>query len=176
MANSAIRMEQLTRDFSTVRAVDRLSDRVILFGKIAVPVCLAWLMTLLTLFLSLIIVNVTNWEGQLIHFSSNILLINILLSLIMAILMASVGVILSLKASTVQDTTQTLMASTMFPLILLQIGGLVVLQMKRDWLDNIMEFFGSVDATYIILIIGVVLIALCAVFLRITIARLSGQG
>jgi len=175
MANSAIRMEQLTRDFSTVRAVDRLSDRVILFGKIAVPVCLAWLMTLLTLFLSLIIVNVTNWEVQLILFPSNILLVNILLSLIMAILMASVSIIISLKASTVQNTTQTLMAFTMFPLILLQVGGLVLLQMKRDWLDNIIAFFGDVGVTHVMLIAGDILILLCAVFLRIAIARLSGQ-
>jgi len=97
----------------------RLPDRAILFGKIALAVGYAWLMTFLTLIVSLVTANIVHWSGQITLFTPAVALTNVVLTLLLAIIMANLGVLISLRSSTVQGATQTLMAAVMFPLIIL---------------------------------------------------------
>ena len=48
----------------------RLPDHAILLGKVAVAVGYAWVMTLMLLLVSLVVVNVTPWDGQVLLYAS----------------------------------------------------------------------------------------------------------
>jgi len=149
----------------------RLPDRAVLFGKIAVAVGYGWGVTLLTLLMSLVTVNIVHWDGQIMFYTPTIALANAGLSLVMATIMAGLGILISLRSATVQGATQTMMLILMLPLIVLQIGGLLVLQVRREWFESIREALASVDATHLILIVGTVLIMACLGFLWAAMAR-----
>jgi len=149
----------------------RLPDRAILFGKIAMAVGYGWGITLIVLIISLVTVNIAHWDGQLMLFTPTIALVNIVFSLILASIMACLGVLISLRASTVQGATQFLMAATLFPLILLQVAGVLVLQVWREWFDNFMNTLATVNWTQVILIIGAVLVLVCAGLIWAVMAR-----
>lgn len=149
----------------------RLPDRAILFGKITLAVVYAWLTTFLTLLLSLVTVNIVHWNGQIILFTPAVALINVVLTLLLAVIMASLGVLISLRASTVQGATQTLMAAVMFPLIILQVAGLMVLQMQHQWLDSIIDTLATADWTLIFVLVGAALTAICMLLLWMATAR-----
>lgn len=139
----------------------RLPDRTILFGKVAMAVGYAWGVTLLTLLMSLVTVNIAHWDGQVMLFTPSIALANVAVSLLMASLMAGLGVLISLRAATVQGATQTLMAATMFPFLLLGVIVTAVLKMKLEWVEHIKEVIGAADFTQVMLIIGAVLVVAC---------------
>lgn len=149
----------------------RLSDRAILFGKMGTAVGYGWGMTILMLLLSLITVNITHWNGEIAFFTPTILLANLVVSLLLSIMMAGLGILISLRSATVQGTTQALMAITMLPLIVLQIAGILVLQMQRDLLDNVIETLKAIDSGQLILAVSAVLILACLVLLRLVIRR-----
>lgn len=143
----------------------RLSDQAILFGKVAIAVVYGWGVALFTLFLGLVTVNISHWDGQLMFFTPSIALSNVALSLIMAGFMAGLGILISLRSATVQGATQLLMGVTFLPLIILQVIALVLLEMGPGVEDNISEFFASVDPTHIILIaIAVLVVATLGLF------------
>ena len=137
----------------------RLPDRAILFGKVAMAVGLAWAVTLLALFLAFVTANVADWEGQVMFYTVTIALGNVALSLIMASLMAGLGILISLRAATVQGAMQTLMAATMMPLTLLGVIATALLTMELEWVERITEFLGGADLEHILLIVGAVLLA-----------------
>lgn len=149
----------------------RLSDRAILFGKIATAVAYAWGVTLAALLISLVTVNAAHWEGQLLLFTPGIILADVVLSLLLAGIMAGLGVLISLRSATVQGATQALMAITLTPLLVLQIAGFLVLQARQEWFDSFIESLGAVNVTQLILIIAAVLAAVCAGLLWAAMAR-----
>jgi len=136
----------------------RLSDQAILFGKVAVAVGYGWAVAILALALGLVTVNIAHWDGQLMFFTPGIALSNVALSLVMAVFMADLGVLISLRSATVQGATQLLMGVTFLPLIVLQIVALVLLQMGPGVKDNIGEFFASINPTHVLLIAIAVLV------------------
>ena len=69
----------------------RLTDRAILFGKVAVAVGYAWGMMLMLLLVSLVMVNVTHWDGQILFFTPMMAIANVALSFLIAILEAGLG-------------------------------------------------------------------------------------
>lgn len=149
----------------------RLPDRAILFGKVAVAVGYAWGVTLLALLVSLVTVNIAHWDGQVMLFTPTIALTNVVLSLLLASFMAGLGVLISLRAATVQGATMTLMAAAFLPLIVLQILGVVVLQMGPAGKEWIKEVLTAVAPTQIILIVGAVLVVACLGLLWAAMAR-----
>jgi ABC-2 type transport system permease protein len=110
----------------------RLPDRAILFGKVAVAVGCAWGMTLMLLLVSLTMVNIVHWDGQVLLFTPIVALANAAFSLLVASLVAGLGVLISLRASTVQEAQQTLMTATLFPLVLLQMIPVLLLNVVPD--------------------------------------------
>jgi ABC-2 type transport system permease protein len=138
----------------------RLPDWAILFGKVSVAVGYAWGMTLVLLLVSLVMVNVTHWDGQVLLYTPIITLANVALSLLVASLVAGLGVLISLRAATVQGAQQTLMTATLLPLVLLQMIPLFLLNVVPDGRARLRELVAAANPTQIILIIMAVLVVL----------------
>ena len=98
----------------------RLPDQAILLGKWFVSVVFGWGTTLFLLFVSMLVVNILEWDGVLRIYQSNILWINITASLLMSGLIASLGILISLRSATVQSAAQTIMLLIFLPLMLIQ--------------------------------------------------------
>jgi len=138
----------------------RLPDRAILFGKVAVAVGYAWGMTLMLLLVSLVMVNIIHWDGQVLLYTPIIALANVAVSLLLASLVAGLGILISLRAATVQEAQQTLMAATLFPLVLLQMIPLLLLNVVPDGKARLRELVMAANPTQIILIVLAVLVVL----------------
>jgi ABC-2 type transport system permease protein len=96
----------------------RLSDRAILFGKMAVPVLDGLVATVFAHLLSLVILNVA-FGGGLLLYGPGVALFLVVLALAVAVLSTAVGVLMSLRAPTVQQATLNLMVAFMAPSVLL---------------------------------------------------------
>jgi ABC-2 type transport system permease protein len=142
----------------------RLPDRAIFFGKLVTPVALAWGVGLLSQVLSLVVINLTHWQGQFMFFTLPIALGSLLLSLLMALLTAGLGVFVSLRAATVQQAAQILMAIVLVPPMLLQVVPLV-------FRDQIGPFIETVDGPLLLTIIVAALAAVDLVVLLAAMAR-----
>jgi ABC-2 type transport system permease protein len=108
-----------------------LSDRAILFGKIAAAVGWGWGISMLSLVLGLITVNLKFGQGKLLMFAPETAVAVVLGSLLGGIFMASAGVLVSLRSSTVRQAQQTLSLSF---LVLIFAGVFGIRALPRDWL------------------------------------------
>jgi ABC-2 type transport system permease protein len=86
----------------------RLSDRAILFGKIGATVSHAWVMAQIVLFIALVVVNVRFWEGQILFYRADVMLSGLGLSLLVASLVSTAGILVSLRANSAKQAQQTL--------------------------------------------------------------------
>ncbi len=149
----------------------RLTDRAILFGKIAVSVGYSWGITLMLLLVSLVMVNVIHWDGQVLFYTPIMTLANVAISLLLAILVAGIGVLKSLRAATVQEAQQSLMTSTLFPLVLLQMIPLLLLNLVPDGKALLIKLVDAANPPQIILIVMTVLVVLDLVLLVTAMVR-----
>ena len=87
----------------------RLSDRAILFGKIAASVAYGWLILIACILVGVVTVNVANWHGQILMFHDTASWL-ILLSgpPLLGGVVATAGVLVSLHSATVRHAQQTL--------------------------------------------------------------------
>lgn len=86
----------------------RLPDRSILIGKIAAGVIYGWGLSMICMFLGLAAMNIVHWRGKFIFYSLGTSLAIFLLSFLIGCLASEAGVLVSLRASTVRQATQTL--------------------------------------------------------------------
>ncbi len=136
----------------------RLPDRAILFGKMIVSIAYGWGMTVFLLLMSLVIVNLLMWAGKFQFYQMNIFLADIGLSLLFSGLMATLGILISLRSATVQSAQQVLMMALVIPIFGLQ--AVVFLLPTFLPMENIREFLGRFDYDQILLIfLGVLLLA-----------------
>ena len=144
----------------------RLPDRAILFGKLIVSVVFAWAVTLVVLLASLITVNIIFWEGDLILYTPVVAFADLTLSFLAAVLFASTGVLVSMRAQTVQQAAQLLMSIFLVPGMLLQVGLFVGLTQFRPLFDRL----ASYDGRILVAIVLAVLIVLGAAVLGAAVA------
>ncbi len=85
----------------------RLSDRSILAGKLLAALGYGWGITLVSLLVALVTINVVHGHGELLLFPWKIGLAIPLISLLVAALAAGLGVLISLRAATVRQAQQT---------------------------------------------------------------------
>jgi ABC-2 type transport system permease protein len=85
----------------------RLSDRAILIGKIVAALGYGWGITIVSLLVALVTINVAYGRGTLLLFPWKIGLGVIAISLLVAGLSAGLGVLISLRAATVRQAQQT---------------------------------------------------------------------
>lgn len=148
----------------------RLPDRAILFGKLLLGVAYGWVLTLIVLALSLVVANLVHWTGRFAFFRPEVALGDAAVSLLVAGLIGSLGVLISLRASTVQGATQTLMFAFMVPLLLLQLVPMLLLSVVpngREILHRIL----SVDLTTVVLVMVGILLVLDVALLLWAMAR-----
>ncbi len=86
----------------------RLSDRAILLGKICATVGYGWGLTLASMLVGLVTVNLVYGAGGLLLYSGEVAFAGVILSILAAMLVASIGVLVSLRAPTVRHAQQTL--------------------------------------------------------------------
>lgn len=146
----------------------RLSDRAILFGKMGISIVFAWGVTLAVLLLSLVTVNVAHWDGELLLYTPTVVIADLVLSLLMATLFASAGVLISMRSETVQQAAQILMAIFLVPVMLLQVIAMVFRNQLNDLLGGSL---GNLDGTQVLLVVTGVLLLLTAGVLAAAVAR-----
>lgn len=142
----------------------RLPDRAILFGKFALAVAFAWGLTIVFLLISIVAVNIAHPDGGLLFFKPIIAVADVTLSFLLATLMASAGVIVSMRSATVQEAAQTLMAIFLVPVMIVQVGLALFLR-------DIIDYAKTLDGEMLLLIVLAVLIALNVAVGAIALAR-----
>jgi ABC-2 type transport system permease protein len=160
------------RERHTLRTLlaSRLPDRAILFGKMATAVAFGWGATLILLLVSLVTVNVLHWQGRVLLYTPTVALAGIAVSLLVALLTAAVGVLFSLRASTVQEAQQSTMGVLLALPMLLQFASLILLRsgFGSQWLNTALE---GVTLGKIVLGFVAVLVLLDMVLLWMAMAR-----
>jgi len=101
------------------------------------PVVVGWGTALLCALLSLVIVNVAHGEGQLLFFTPSVALGVLALSFLTATIMAGAGVLTSLRAATVQEATQMLLALIIVPAVVVQLVPLLFRAQLTRWLKEV---------------------------------------
>ena len=91
----------------------RLPDRAILLGKVAAVAAYGWGFALLTAVLSLVSVNAFHWQGHVVTFPVVTMVSIPVFSLLTAMLAATAGVLVSLRAPTARQAGQMLSIAVM---------------------------------------------------------------
>jgi len=86
----------------------RLSDRAILFGKLAAVISYGWGMTLITILVNLITVNLVFWQGSVVFYPPLLLGVLLLVTLQISVFSAGLGVVISLRSATTRAAQQTM--------------------------------------------------------------------
>jgi ABC-2 type transport system permease protein len=144
----------------------RLPDTAILFGKVISAVLYGWGITLASLFMGLVTVNIAHGQGELLMFPGLMLIGLLVLTLLAALLAAGLGVLVSLRAATVRQAQQTMSLVgfiPMLPIFILPMLGV-------DAINRIMSVASTVDANLLglglvllLLVVDIALLALAMV-------------
>lgn len=144
--------ERERHTLSTLLA-SRLPDQAILLGKLSVAVGHAWGTTLMLHLVSLVMVNAAHGHGQLLLYPPIVAMANVALSLLLAGLVASLGILISLRAATVQEAQQTLMTATLLPVVLLQMVPVLLLNMVPEGRAHLRALVAASNPTQILCIV-----------------------
>lgn len=151
-----------------------LSDRTILFGKIAAAVSYGYGMLLSVMLLSLLTVNVV-WgvrEGRLLMFSASVTVGVLVIGLLITLLIAAIGVMISLKAKTVRQAGQALslgiLAILWIPGLIIALGARALSEVQQQAL---WEWASMLDGRAVAAVGALVLLVLDAVFVGIAMRR-----
>jgi ABC-2 type transport system permease protein len=160
------------RERHTLEALlaSRLPDRAILFGKVGLGVVFGWGMALAVLLVSLIPANLIHWSGRIAVYDLDVALAYIGVSLLVAGLMANLGVLISLRSATVQGAQQALMMVMIAPLLVLQVVPMLMLSVVPDGEEKLKQWL-SVDFTTVILVVGAVLLVASLAVLWLAMVR-----
>lgn len=122
----------------------RLPDRAILFGKISAAVGYAWGTVIVLMIVSMLAVNAIHWQGRLVTYSVAMLGGSLGFSLLTALLAASAGVLISLRAPTARQAAQVLSIGVMIVLFVPVFGFQAL---PPAWKASIIRAAAGVDLT-----------------------------
>ncbi len=145
----------------------RLSDKAILVGKICSAIVYGWGITLIGILVALLTVNISNWSGKFLFFPPQIGLAIFFLSFLVAWLAAGLGVMVSLRASSVRQAQQTLSVAFLvlfIPLLLLPL-------LPEELRETVQGALTGVDIQMVIISVTIVLVILDLVLLGIAFHR-----
>ena len=145
----------------------RLSDQAILFGKIAASMIYGWGLTMVSVLISLVTINVAHWEGEPLLFPAGIFLGILGLSFLVSLMAAGLGVLVSLKAATVRQAQQIF--NVVFLLLFIPLFAFPLLPEKLQ--SQVTRWLMNADVTAITLAVSVFLLVLNIVLLAIAMAR-----
>lgn len=146
----------------------RLSDRAILFGKIAASIAYGWVISMLCVVAGTITVNVTNWQGRVLFYHDSASWLVLLLGPPLAAgAVATAGVLVSLHAATVRQAQQTLMVGFLVVFLGAIFGGSRLPTTWKAWFGGILEVWPLAElvlaAAGVILMIDLALLLACMV-------------
>ena len=148
----------------------RLSDQAILFGKIISVVLYAWLLTLISVLIGAVTVNVTMPADGIQFYPIGNLLTSLALSLLAAVLISCIGVLVSLRAPTARQAYQrmsiVLIVFWFIPMLAAQV-------MPEEMQARFITFFAGIDVAQLVFGAGIFL--LVADIVLIFIVRASFQ-
>ena len=139
----------------------RMPDFAIFLGKVASVVLYGWGTMVIGLFLGLVVSNLAHGGGSFIFYPTDMLLFTLGLGLLVGIMGAGAGVLLSLRMSTVRQVQQTLSIGT-----LVFLGLLLALSQLLP-----KDFFVTYTIDQILLMAGGVIVVLDVLLLGLSIAR-----
>jgi ABC-2 type transport system permease protein len=146
----------------------RLSDRSILSGKIAAVVLYGWGLTILSLIAGLIAVNLSVGNGHLLLYPTGRAIATMVLTFLFAILATGIGVLVSLRASTVRQAQQSLSIGWLALFFLGVFGVQLISPATRARLEHRLS---TVQLTTAVLVIVAILIVLDVIVLAVNFAR-----
>jgi len=156
------------RDTLETLLASRLSDTAILFGKIAAAVGYGWGLTLISLMLGTVSINLAHASDEFLFYSPIMCIGIFAWSFLGAGLTACVGVLISLKASTVRQAQQVLSIAIMMLLIIPMFGFKALPESWRHWIETKMSLL-TMDET--VFFVTAVLMLFNLLFLGLAIRR-----
>lgn len=146
----------------------RLSDRAILLGKILAAVAYAWGLTMLSLVVGLITINVAFGEGRLLLYPARIAIGGTVLTLLVASTVAAAGALVSLRASTVRQAQQTLSVVS----LVLVFGSVYGIQaLPVEWQSALAKALVGSSISRILLVASAILVVATGVLIAIGLKR-----
>jgi len=145
----------------------RLSDRAILFGKILAGVIYGLAMTFMCILLGLVTVNVAFGRGSLLFFPLAIGLGILAVVLLISTLASGLGVLVSLRASSVRQAQQTFTIAY----FVLFIPLMVIPMLPASVMQPVIQFLMQTDFTTIAIGAGVIVALLDVVLILAALAR-----
>jgi ABC-2 type transport system permease protein len=135
----------------------RLSDLSILLGKILASAIYAWGMTMIVMLVVLVTVNVQSWQGQIRLYSTDVLLGAPILAFLSALFSTLVGVLISLRASSVRQAQQTLGLAVMLLVFVPSIGINLI---PDEWMASIGQWLIGLNVIQGAFTLGIIILAL----------------
>jgi len=145
-----------------------LSGQAILLGKFGACVCYSWALTLLIMALGIVTVNVTQIQSAPLFYQPMVAIGGAGLSLLVAGLVAGVGILISMRAATVRHAQQRLTRSI---LVLMFIPILCVQALGSVGHVNVAEILQRINWTLGGLIVSVLLLLADLTLIGVAIAR-----
>lgn len=145
----------------------RLSDRAILLGKMATSILYGWGLTMVCVLVGLITINIAFGEGQLLLYPPLIGLGILVLSFLVASLSSSIGVLVSLRASSVRQAQQTFSIAFFaffIPIFLIPL-------LPEAWKMKLMALLTGINYEAVLILIMILLLALDIAITSIAAAR-----
>mgnify|MGYP001029215359 CR=1 FL=1 len=146
----------------------RLADRSILIGKIVSVVLYGWGLTILSLIVGLVVVNLSAGGGHVLLYPAGRAITAVVLTFLLCVLATGVGVLVSLRSSTVRQAQQMLMISWMVLIFVAVFGVQLMSPATRLRLENRLT---NTQVTTLVVGAALILILLDVIVLAINAAR-----
>jgi ABC-2 type transport system permease protein len=137
----------------------RMPDRAILLGKVVTSVLYSWGIGVLSLLVGLVLVDLFSTQGNWMFYPLDIFVDAIVLSLLVSVLAASAGVLVSLRVSTARQAQQILSVGT----IVFVFGSVIALRAVPA------DVFASLTYSQFLLIVMAVIAVLDVVLLGLSV-------
>ena len=124
----------------------RLSDRSILFGKIAACMVYGWVISVSCILAGAITVNIANWHGQILMFHDAASWLFLLLGPpLLGCAIAAAGVLVSLHSTTVRQAQQTLSVALVVVFIAAIFGSSMLPMDWKAWFARILVTWSEAE-------------------------------
>lgn len=144
----------------------RLADKTILFGKIVSVVLYGWGIAILGLAVSLITVNLTAGKGHLLMYSTEAALAILTLSFLFSLLSSVIGVLISLRSSTVRQAQQVTGLISLVPILPIVLLDVLPDETIVNWTTGLSQVNGSMLVLVAVGILAVIDLALIALAMK----------
>jgi ABC-2 type transport system permease protein len=146
----------------------RLSDQAILFGKIAAAVLYAWLITFVSLLIGAVTINIAHPTGSFQFYPAGNLVIGLVFVLLAALLVSTIGVLVSLRAQSARQAYQrmslALMALWFIPVLLVQF-------LPESIRSRIADVFTNINPQQAVIWVGIFLLVANVALISFTMVR-----